>query len=76
MVGIHIANLPYRTPIKLTISVLPDLNYARADYENIYAKAYGQTDPVIALIPEMLQTFLDSDREFRRMRAKRQIGNI
>ncbi|MFT5331006.1 MAG: hypothetical protein ACI9TB_001351 [Parasphingorhabdus sp.] len=75
MAALRISKLPDRTPIKLTISVLPDLNDALADYADIYAKAYGQTDPVIELIPEMLQTFLDSDREFKRMRAKWRVGD-
>ncbi|WP_339692314.1 DUF2274 domain-containing protein [uncultured Parasphingorhabdus sp.] len=70
MAALRISKLPDRTPIKLTISVLPDLNDALADYATIYAETYRQTDSVTELIPAMLTTFLESDKEFKRSRAK------
>lgn len=70
MAGLRIDKLPDRTLVKLTISVLPDLNDALADYATIYADTYGQKDPVADLIPVMLTTFLESDKEFKRSRAR------
>ncbi len=70
MADLRIGKLPDRTPVKLTISVLPELNDALSDYAAIYAETYGQTDPVTELIPAMLTAFLDSDRTFKRNRVK------
>jgi hypothetical protein len=69
MPDLRLAKLPDRTPIKLTINVLPDL-HARLDaYATLYAEAYGASEPIAELIPAMLSTFLDSDRVFSRARA-------
>lgn len=72
MAGLRIDKLPDRTPVKLTISILPELNDALADYAAIYAETYGQNDPITELIPAMLHAFLDGDRGFKRNRAKLQ----
>lgn len=70
MASLRIDKLPDRTPIKLTIAVLPELNDALTDYAAIYAETYGQADPVTELIPAMLEAFLDRDREFKRNRLR------
>lgn len=66
MAGIRLARLPDRSPVKLTISVLPDLNQRLAEYAEFYRQTYGSEEPVAELIPAMLSAFLDSDRGFRR----------
>jgi hypothetical protein len=68
MAELRIAKLPDRTPIKLTISVLPDLHDALQDYSKLYAETYGQADAMADLIPAMLAAFLDGDREFQKAR--------
>ncbi|MEP7007329.1 MAG: DUF2274 domain-containing protein [Sphingomonas bacterium] len=65
MVELKLARLPDRTPIKLTIAVLPELHQALGDYATLYAEAYGREEPVSELIPAMLASFLESDRAFR-----------
>ena len=65
---LKLAKLPDRVPVKLTISVSPELNQALADYAALYAKIYGQPEPVVELIPAMLSSFLESDRAFVRQR--------
>lgn len=70
MSELRLRKLPDRTPVKLTISLLPDLNQALMDYAGAYAQAYGQAEPVQELIPAMLAAFLDSDRGFARQRRK------
>ena len=67
MAELKLPRLPDRTPIKLTISVLPDLNQRLTDYAALYARAYGATEPITELIPAMLAAFLDSDREFAKL---------
>ncbi|HTU12111.1 MAG TPA: DUF2274 domain-containing protein [Allosphingosinicella sp.] len=69
---LKLAKLPDRTPVKLTILVPPELNDGLNDYAAAYQEAYGSTEPVAELIPAMLQSFLDGDREFARARAARQ----
>jgi len=70
MPELKLAKLPDRTPIKLTISILPDLNQALVDYAALYAETYGRAEPMADLIPAMLAAFLESDRGFARSRAK------
>jgi len=71
MADLKLARLPDRTPIKLTISVLPELHQRLNDYAAIYASAYGSQEPVAELIPAMLSAFLETDREFMRSRGRR-----
>jgi hypothetical protein len=68
MAGLKLAKLPDRTPVKLTISIAPDLHNALADYAAAYRDAYGQDASMSDLIPAMLVSFLDSDRAFQRAR--------
>jgi hypothetical protein len=71
MAAIKLSRLPDRTPIKITILVSPELNYALADYAAAYEAAYDQSEPVAELIPAMLAAYLESDREFARARKSR-----
>lgn len=68
MADLKLARLPDRTPVKLTIAVLPDLHQRLAAYAAVYATTYGSDEPVAELIPAMLEAFLASDREFARRR--------
>jgi len=70
MADLKLAKLPDRTPVKLAITVTPDLHRALSDYAALYAQAYGRDEPVTELIPAMLAAFLDSDRSFARNRTK------
>lgn len=70
MSGIRLPKLPDRTPVKLSISVLPELHQRLHDYAAAYAEHYGIEELVAELIPAMLAAFLDSDREFTRGRKK------
>ena len=46
MADIKLAQLPDRTPVKLTISVLPDLLQALNEYAALYSKTYAREEPV------------------------------
>ena len=70
MAGLRLAKLPERTPVKLTISVSPELNQALADYAELYRETYGQAEPMQELIPAMLASFLEGDRAFVRRRRE------
>jgi len=68
MAELKLGRLPDRTPIKLTVSVAPDLKQALDDYAALYEATYGRSEPLAELIPHMLAAFLASDREFARRR--------
>jgi hypothetical protein len=70
MPELKLARLPDRTPIKLAITITPDLNEALRDYAQLYAATYGVEEPVVELIPAMLSTFLLSDRSFAKARER------
>ncbi|UAK25442.1 DUF2274 domain-containing protein [Sphingomonas nostoxanthinifaciens] len=74
MADLKLPQLPDRTPIKLGITVMPDLHQALTDYAALYAQTYGREEPVVELIPAMLTAFLESDRSFARDRDARQRG--
>ncbi|MDE2562582.1 MAG: DUF2274 domain-containing protein [Sphingomonadales bacterium] len=69
MANLKLAQLPDRTPIKMSILVLPDLHQALQDYARIYADAYGREESLAELVPAMLAAFLDSDRTFAKLRG-------
>ena len=66
MAHLKLAQLPDRNPVKLSISVMPDLHQSLMEYAALNAQIYGREEPVTELIPAMLAAFLDSDRGFTR----------
>lgn len=68
MADLKLARLPDRTSLKLSITVSPDLHRMLQDYAAAYERAYGVSESVTALIPAILETYLDSDRDFARWR--------
>ena len=58
MVDLKLARLPDRTPVKLSLSITPDLAEALAAYARLYAAAYGKEEPIAELVPAMLESFL------------------
>ncbi|OYW46448.1 MAG: transposase [Sphingomonadales bacterium 32-68-7] len=70
MPNLRLRKLPDRTPVKLTLSLSPELNQALLDYAALYGDVYGQTEPVSELIPAMLESFLEGDRTFARHRRQ------
>jgi len=70
MPELKLAKLPDRTPVKLAITVTPDLHQMLQQYATLYAEAYGREESVTELVPAMLAAFLESDRGFARSRTK------
>lgn len=70
MSELKLAKLPDRTPVKLAITVTPDLHQMLHQYAALYAEAYGREESIVELIPAMLINFLESDRGFVRSRTK------
>jgi hypothetical protein len=63
---LKLGKLPNRTPVKLTVTVPPELFRALRDYAACYHETYKEEENVIDLIPCMLRSFLESDRDFSR----------
>lgn len=70
MSGLKLGKLPNRTPVKIAITVSPDLDQALRDYAAIYRAIYGEAESVADMIPFMLTGFLESDRAFARARKQ------
>ena len=68
MPDIKLGKLPDRTPVKLSITITPDLQAELIDYAAAYAATYGVEEPVAELVPAMLAAFLESDRGFAKVR--------
>jgi hypothetical protein len=67
---LKLRKLPDRTPVKIAISISPDLQMSLAAYADIYARTYGESETVQDLIPAILAAFLESDRLFAAQRRK------
>lgn len=70
MSEIKLAKLPDRTPVKLAITITPELHRALTDYAAVYNETYGQSEPITELVPHMLAAFLASDRGFAKAREQ------
>ncbi len=70
MPELKLAKLPDRTPMKLTVSITPDLSRALKEYAAIYRDLYGQEEAIADLVPHMLNAFLESDRGFAKARRE------
>ncbi|WP_397586860.1 DUF2274 domain-containing protein [Sphingobium fuliginis] len=69
MADLKLPRIPDRTPVKFTISILPDLHQAIVEYAALYSQTYGKEEPVTELIPAMLEAFLEGDRGFAKRRS-------
>ena len=72
MSALKLAQLPDRIPLKLAITVQPELKKALDDYALLYARNYGAEESVAELIPYMLEAFLKADTAFRTGRKELQ----
>ncbi|MBA4757302.1 MULTISPECIES: DUF2274 domain-containing protein [Sphingosinicella] len=67
---IRLPKLPDKTPIKLAITIMPDLDEKLRAYAGLYKDFYGNEESVSSLVPAILDAFLEGDREFSRRRKK------
>ena len=65
---LRLERLPDRTPVRMSLSVDPELASALSDYAEIYRQTYGAEEKPEALIPAMIESFLASDAGFKRAR--------
>ena len=65
---LRIAKLPDLTPVKLTVSLEPEIHRMLEDYARIYSHSYGETVKPAELVPSMISGFLATDNGFKRAR--------
>ena len=66
--SLRIAKLPDLTPVKMTVSLEPELHKMLEDYARIYSDNYGETVKPAELVPSMIAGFLATDNGFKRAR--------
>jgi hypothetical protein len=66
MKKMRLPKLPDRVPVKLTVTLAPDLAARLRGYADFYAEIYATREEPADLVPYMLDTFLKGDVEFRR----------
>lgn len=64
MPSVKLPKLPDRTPVKVGISLWPDLNARLQAYAEFYKETYGEAESLAELIPYMLDEFLNTDKAF------------
>jgi hypothetical protein len=67
--------LPKNETVKLTIQLSGELKAKLEQYAKLHSEAFGQRVGAAALIPLMLQTFMDRDRGFRSLQKRERHGN-
>ena len=66
--ALRIGKLPDLTPVKLTVSLEPEVHKMLEEYAQIYTDSYGETVKPTELIPSMIAGFLATDNGFKRAR--------
>lgn len=74
MPDLKLPKLPDRTPVKITVTVGPDLNRSLQAYAELYRETYGAAESVAELIPYILESYLGSDRRFATARKEAAVG--
>ncbi|MGE0410000.1 MAG: DUF2274 domain-containing protein [Amphiplicatus sp.] len=60
--------IPDRTPVKITLSLAPDVHRGLAEYAELHAQTYRQEAPLADLAAMMIEEFLEADAGFKRAR--------
>jgi len=71
--SLKLGPLPDRNPVKLGLSLTPDVHDALRDYAALHANAHGQEAPLPELAALMIEEFLNGDAAFKR--ARKALGN-
>ena len=70
MSALRLPRLPDRSPVKLTITLPPELHRHLSMYAGLYREQYGEAETIAELIPFMLRLFLETDKAFVRARTR------
>ena len=67
---LRISKLPDLTPVKLTVSLEPEVHQMLEDYAQIYYDSYSEKVKPAALVPSMITGFLSTDGGFKKARRE------
>lgn len=67
--------LPKNETVKVTVQLSGELKSKLEQYAHLHSEAFGRRVDATALIPLMLQTFMDRDRGFRALQKRAMHGN-
>jgi hypothetical protein len=59
-----LAKIPERNRIRLIVQVSADLHDRLTAYAELYEKTYCNREEIAALVPFMIEAFLDDDKSF------------
>ncbi len=63
--SLKLGPIPDRTPVKLSLSLAPDVHEALVDYAAIHAREYGNDVKPGEVAGLMIERFLESDGAFK-----------
>jgi hypothetical protein len=69
MPDLKLGKLPNRTPVKMTINVMPDFEEALRDYAAIHSAQHRVDSTPADIASGMVEQFILNDREFAKARA-------
>ena len=72
--AVKLDRLPDRKPVKIALSISPELHKDLSDYARAYAQTHGVQESVATLIPFMLDAFIAGDAGFRRLQKQWSTG--
>lgn len=71
---LRLGPLPRSEVVKLTISVSAATKAALDQYASLHSQLHGESVDATALIPYMLEAFIERDRGFKALRNKSSAG--
>lgn len=66
--SLKLGPIPDQKPVKITMSLAPDIHAALSDYATLHAREYGKQSSITEIAGLMIEKFLSSDRQFKRAR--------
>ena len=63
---LRLGPLPKTESVRLTVTLSATIKADLDRYAELYAREYGESVDMAALVPHMLATFMERDRAFRR----------
>jgi len=66
--SLKLGPIPDRTPVKLNLSLAPDVHEALTDYAAIHKREYGNDVKPGDVAGLMIEKFLESDIRFKKLR--------
>ena len=70
--SLKLGPIPDRTPVKLSLTLAPDIHAALRDYVAIHAREFGTEARPAEIAALMIEKFLESDAAFKRERKRSQ----